>query len=286
MIGEASPVAKLAALLRDCRRIVALTGAGCSTGSGIPDYRDADGNWKHSQPVLYPDFVSRADIRRRYWARSSLGWPRFAVASPNPAHHALAALEQQGFLATVITQNVDGLHQRAGSRKVIDLHGRLDMVRCLNCSARLHRADWQAELAAQNPGWSGDVARLAPDGDAEPGTADYASFQVPSCRSCGGVLKPDVVFYGEAVLEEVRNAAEAAVRQADALLVVGSSLMVYSGFRLVREAAAAGKRVVAINLGRTRADKLIDIRWPEDCARGLPALLGALGGGALRHPAP
>jgi NAD-dependent SIR2 family protein deacetylase len=275
-----SGAAELASLLGGCSRVVALTGAGCSTGSGIPDYRDTAGNWKHAQPVLYPDFIARPEVRRRYWARSALGWPRFAEARPNAAHEALAELERRGLLAGVITQNVDGLHQQAGSQSVIDLHGRLDFVRCLGCNARLPRHAWQAELARENPGWAGDVIRLGPDGDAVPASGDYASFRVPGCQVCAGPLKPDVVFYGEAVPDKVRAAANSAVEQADALLVVGSSLMVYSGFRLVRDAAAAGKAVAAINLGRTRADHLLALHWREDCATALPALLRLLDPGA------
>lgn len=253
-----------------------LTGAGCSTASGIPDYRDPDGAWKHSRPVQYPDFIGSASVRRRYWARSSLGWPRFAAAEPNAAHRALAELERSGLLAGLITQNVDGLHQRAGSEAVIDLHGRLDVVRCLQCEARLPRADWQAELCGCNPGWSSAPGEPAPDGDATPATADYEGFQVPGCPDCGGILKPDVVFFGEALRADVSGAARRLVAEADALLVVGSSLMVYSGFSLVRDTVAAGKPAVAINLGRTRADDLLAHRWREDCTHALPALLAAL----------
>ncbi len=284
--GEVPAVAAVARLLRDCRRIVALTGAGCSTASGIPDYRDADGSWKHAPPVLFPDFVNRPEVRHRYWARSTLGWPRFVAARPNAAHLALAELEARGLLGTVITQNVDGLHQRAGSRQVIDLHGRLDTVRCLGCEARLSRATWQTELTEKNPHWAARAASLAPDGDAEPVTADYAGFHVPPCQLCGGVLKPDVVFYGEAVPAAVSSAAQTAMAEADGILVVGSSLMVYSGFRLVRDAAAAGKWVAAINLGRTRADELLAAHWREDCTRALPTLLTVLGGCAPQRSAP
>jgi NAD-dependent SIR2 family protein deacetylase len=272
----AAGAAALAGLLRRHRRIVALTGAGCSTGSGIPDYRDADGGWKHSRPVLYPDFVGNPEVRRRYWARSSLGWPRFAAAQPNPAHHGLAGLERLGLLGGIVTQNVDRLHQRAGSQAVVDLHGRLDMVRCLDCDTRLSRTDWQAELCRANPEWSSPAAQPAPDGDAIPEAADCPDFRVPGCPDCGGILKPDVVFYGEAVPADVGSAARTAIGQADALLVVGSSLMVYSGFRLVRDAVAAGKPAVAINLGRTRADDLLAHHWREDCVRALPALIEAL----------
>lgn len=266
----------MATLLRQHSRIIALTGAGCSTGSGIPDYRDTAGNWKHSRPVLYPDFIGNPEVRRRYWARSSLGWPPFAAALPNQAHQALATLERSGLLSGVITQNVDRLHQRAGSQAVVDLHGRLDVVRCLGCNARLPRAEWQAELGRENPDWSGTVAEPAPDGDAVPAVEDYTSFRVPGCRVCNGILKPDVVFYGEAVPAEVSSTARNAIGAADALLVVGSSLMVYSGFQLVRDAVAAGKPVAAVNLGRTRADELLTLHWREDCVTALPALLRCL----------
>lgn len=256
---------------------MALTGAGCSTASGIPDYRDVDGGWKHSRPILYPDFVGSPEVRRRYWARSSLGWPRFAAAQPNAAHRGLAELERRGLLSGIVTQNVDRLHQHAGSTAVIDLHGRLDVVRCLGCDVRLARDAWQAELGRANPQWTGAPASPAPDGDAVPEAADPPDFQVPGCPACGAIMKPDVVFYGEAVPVAVGSAARLAIDQADALLVVGSSLMVFSGFRLVRDAVAAGKPVAAINLGRTRADDLLVQHWREDCARALPVLLARLG---------
>ncbi|MBN8279618.1 MAG: NAD-dependent protein deacetylase [Gammaproteobacteria bacterium] len=271
------PATEIARLLLDRAPVLALTGAGCSTRSGIPDYRDADGGWKHARPVLYQDFLRDAGIRSRYWARSTLGWPRFAAAAPNPAHAALARLEDAGIVQAIVTQNVDGLHQLAGSRAVVDLHGRLDRVRCLDCGQRLARAAWQQRLASLNPGWNDAAARLAPDGDAVPTREDLAGFRVPGCDRCGGIVKPDVVFYGEAIPEEVRAAAAEAVARAGAVLVVGSSLMVWSGYRLVRDAAATGKPVVAINLGRTRGDDLLACHWRTDCAGALPELAGMLG---------
>ena len=171
---------------------------------------------------------------------------------------------------------MDRLHQRAGSEAVIDLHGRLDVVRCLGCDGRLTRHDWQAELCRANPEWSHQPVRPAPDGDAILVAADCPDFQVPGCPDCGGILKPDVVFYGESVPADIGGAACRLVEQADALLVIGSSLMVYSGFRLVRDAATAGKPVAAINLGRTRADGLLAHQWREDCTRALPALVAIL----------
>jgi len=174
---------------------------------------------------------------------------------------------------------VDRLHQRAGSKGVVDLHGRLDRVRCLDCGARLTRADWQGELCSANPAWSNELARPGPDGDAIPVAGEYPDFEVPACPACGGIVKPDVVFYGEAVPADVSSAARRTVEQADVLLVIGSSLMVYSGFRLVRDAVAAGKPVVAINLGRTRADDLLAHHWREDCSLALPALIKILATG-------
>jgi len=171
---------------------------------------------------------------------------------------------------------VDRLHQRAGSEAVIDLHGRLDVVRCLACGSRLARSDWQGYLVRSNPEWSNAPARPGPDGDANPVAGEYPDFEVPGCPDCGGIVKPDVVFYGEAVPAEVSISARRAIEQADALLVIGSSLMVFSGFRLVRDAVAAGKPVAAINLGRTRADDLLAHHWREDCTLALPALAKVL----------
>lgn len=261
----------LAAFLDRYPRLAVLTGAGCSTASGIPDYRDAEGAWKHTRPMSFADFTGSEAARRRYWAGSLGGWPRVERAQPNQAHHALAELERRGRVAQVITQNVDGLHQRAGSRRVLDLHGRLDTVECLDCGARQDRADVQALLVAWNPA-SGGMAPSRPDGDAAV-AGDLASFRVPDCRECGGVLKPGVVFFGESVPRARVAAALAAIEGADALLVAGSSLMVYSGYRFVLAARAHGRPVAAINHGRTRADHLLAVKWAAACEEALPRLL-------------
>jgi NAD-dependent SIR2 family protein deacetylase len=250
-----------------------LTGAGCSTDSGIPDYRDADGAWKRAQPVTLQAFMSDPLTRRRYWARSLLGWQRFGRAAPNAAHRALAQLEQQGHVEQLVTQNVDRLHQAAGSKAVIDLHGRMDLVRCMDCWRLQPRSELQDELIALNPSWTQLDARIAPDGDADLDGLDFSTFEVPPCSYCAGVLKPDVVFFGESVPKERVDAAMYHLHQADAMLVVGSSLMVYSGYRFAQMAAAAGKPVAAINLGRTRADDLLTLKITEPCARALSALL-------------
>src|SRR5262245_54540433 len=209
------------------RRLFVLTGAGCSTNSGIPDYRDRDGNWKRTQPVRFQAFVAEDATRRRYWARSMVGWRRFGQAQPNDAHHALVRLEANGQCKVLLTQNVDRLHQAAGSRAVIDLHGRLDRVRCMACSATSPRGDFQERLVRLNAAWEELDATALPDGDADLDHLDFTGFTVPPCAACGGVLKPDVVFFGESVPRDQVALAQEHLEDADAMLVVGSSLMVY-----------------------------------------------------------
>lgn len=254
-------------------RLVVLTGAGCSTNSGIPDYRDTDGQWKRTPPVTFQAFMATEDTRRRYWARSMVGWRRFGRAQPNGAHHALARLEAQGRSSLLVTQNVDRLHQAAGNSNVIDLHGRLDQVRCLGCGATLSRAAFQDELSSANPQWLAHDAADAPDGDADLDGVDFAAFIVPACRACGGILKPDVVFFGETVPRDIVATARDHVDQADAMLVVGTSLMVYSGFRFVRAAADRRIPIAAVNLGRTRADDLLSLKLEAPCDEALAFLL-------------
>ncbi|MCF7750363.1 NAD-dependent protein deacetylase [Bacillus subtilis subsp. subtilis] len=263
----------LAAFIDRAQRLFVLTGAGCSTDSGIPDYRDADGQWKRTPPVTYQAFMGERATRQRYWARSLLGWPRFGHARPNGTHAALAALEARGQVELLLTQNVDRLHQRAGSNVVIDLHGRLDQVRCMGCETRVPREDFQHLLLSHNPGWDQLDAAQAPDGDADLDDVDFSHFQVPGCPQCGGIFKPDVVFFGENVPRERVATVQAHLQQADAVLVVGSSLMVYSGFRFVQAAANAGLPVAALNLGRTRADDLLSLKIAQPCAPALAFLL-------------
>ncbi len=264
------------AVLRDFiarhRRIFVLTGAGCSTESGIPDYRDTDGSWKRSPPVSFQAFMGSVAVRRRYWARSFVGWPHLRRAEPNGAHAALARLEQRGRLELLLTQNVDGLHQAAGSSEVIDLHGRLDRVLCTDCHGLSSRDDMQAELLRLNPAWARLQGRAAPDGDADLEGLPFSGFAVPSCARCDGVLKPDVVFFGERVPPDRVEEAMRRLDRADAVLVVGSSLMVYSGYRFVQSAVQAGKPVAAVNLGRTRADELLTLKVRQPCALALAAL--------------
>lgn len=293
-----TPASLLTEFLEDCDNLFVLTGAGCSTDSGIPDYRDAEGSWKVSKPIQYGDFVRSVAVRRRYWARSFVGWRRIEQAQPNDVHRALVRLEEAGKTSVLVTQNVDVLHQRAGSREVIDLHGRLDRVECLGCGTSFERQQFQEELERLNPGWFGEVeeARAAvrkmappgaeevvgvetvrPDGDVDLGAVEYSAFQVPPCLRCGGVLKPAVVFFGEAVPKPRVARALTALGRSDGLLVVGSSLMVWSGYRFARKAHELGIPIVILNLGKTRADDEATLKIPAHCGETLTAAVGRLG---------
>jgi NAD-dependent SIR2 family protein deacetylase len=255
------------------QRLFVLTGAGCSTNSGIPDYRDSNGNWKRQQPVTYQAFMGEEATRRRYWARSLIGWRRFGRARPNDAHRALARLEATGKCELVLTQNVDRLHQAAGSSRVIDLHERLDLVRCMGCARTVMREELQHDMGRLNTPWLDLDASDAPDGDADLDTQDFSSFAVPACRHCEGVLKPDVVFFGENVARDLVDTALGHLQQADAMLIVGSSLMVYSGFRFVQMATRWGMPIAAVNLGWTRADELLALKVEQPCEQALAFLL-------------
>ena len=260
----------LASLLSG-RRWLALTGAGVSTDSGIPDYRGPDS--RQTNPIQYGDFLRHPDARRRYWARSMMGFRSFGAAEPNEGHRALAALG-----VPVITQNVDDLHGTAGSRPVVDLHGLIGRVVCLDCGHLSDRGDLQRRLEDANPHVTGRIpaghAELRPDGDAD--VAIPADFAVPPCAVCGGVLKPDVVFFGESVPKPRVAEAFALVDRSDALLVAGSSLTVMSGLRFVRHAARQGKPVAIVNRGRTRADDLADVRLDAGTTPTLVGLARAL----------
>jgi NAD-dependent SIR2 family protein deacetylase len=255
------------------RRVLVLTGAGISTDSGIPGYRDDNGEWKRSPPITVQEFLGTLAMRQRYWARSMVGWPVVAHAQPNAAHTALARLEAAGHVPTLVTQNVDGLHQRAGSREVIELHGGIDGVTCLDCGMQHARASIQQTLEADNPALLNVTAETAADGDAHLEWHDLGGFRIPACSNCGGLLKPAVVFFGESVPKERVEAASHALDAADAVLVVGSSLMVYSGYRFCKLAAEAGKPIAAINLGKTRADDLIGLKVEASAVDVLPRLV-------------
>lgn len=273
MIAEAE---SLVEFLSRNESVTALSGAGVSTASGIPDYRDRDGNRKHAEPIQFSNFINSGDARKRYWARSYLGWQRFSRARPNGAHEALARLESGGTIDTLITQNVDGLHTAAGSRRVVNLHGELSRVRCLSCNATSCRDEYQQRLKAHNPDWHAEVYRYQPDGDAELAAGSHGEFRVPDCGGCGGLVKPNVVMFGESVPKiRVREAMDSIART-NALLVVGSSLMVFSGFRFAREACAQQKPVAIVNRGRTRADGFAALKVDHDCASVLSAALDKL----------
>jgi NAD-dependent SIR2 family protein deacetylase len=271
-------LAGMTALLADSERLFVITGAGISAPSGIGTYRNHEGEWQRSAPIQHQDFVSKAASRRRYWARSMRGWPSFRDAQPNPAHDALVRLEQTGRVQTVVTQNVDGLHQRAGQTRLIELHGNLGEVVCLDCAARQPREVLQDWLESHNGAWLGGETRARPDGDAEfLDVRHFDDFCEPACQ-CGGVLKPDVVFYGDSVPRSRVDAVRAELSRSDAVLVVGSSLMVYSSFRFAKEARTLGLPLTAVNQGRTRADDWLDCKWAADSVCALPALVKELCG--------
>lgn len=273
-------------MVRDHPRLVVLTGAGISAASGIPTYRNDRGEWQRSDPIQHQEFISQAAKRRRYWARSMNGWPYVRASRPNAAHRALAGLERLGYVHLLVTQNVDRLHQGAGSRRVVDLHGRLDRVLCRGCGAVVDRDRFQRELKAANPDYASFRAEIRPDGDAEVEERWVDGFRVPGCRACDGLLMPDVVFFGGTVPGERVARVRAAVDAADALLVAGSSLMVYSGFRFCRQAVDAGKPLLIVNRGATRADDLATLKIGADCAGVLRGLqLGLRESGVAPAPA-
>jgi NAD-dependent SIR2 family protein deacetylase len=256
-------------------RLVVLTGAGVSTDSGIPDYRGPRpvGAPPTRMPMTYQEFVASPVNQQRYWARAHVGWSRMGTAEPNAGHRALARLEALGRVELLVTQNVDGLHERAGSRELVALHGRIADVVCLDCRSVTGRAAVQARMAALNPGWAARHAdaTVRPDGDVELDAT--RGFVVPACERCGGRLKPHVVFFGENVPKDRVLRATEAVNRADALLVVGSSLTVMSGFRFVRQAARAGKPVVVVNRGTTRGDDLASYKLEMGCSEFLTGLV-------------
>jgi NAD-dependent SIR2 family protein deacetylase len=265
----AGDVDRLVEFISANQRLLVLTGAGISTKSGIPAYRDHTGQWLQRRPILYQDFLRCAHTRRRYWARSYFGWPVMAEARVNAAHRALVDLERARGLGWLITQNVDGLHRRAGQREVLELHGRLDRVFCMDCGQVGCRAELQRRLLDLNTDWTAKVHGINADGDAELDQNDWPGFRVADCPACGGTLKPQVVFFGESVPAATRQAVGEAIAAAGAVLVVGSSLVVGSAYRLVRDAAARGLPVAAINQGRTRADELLEFKVDAACDEAL-----------------
>jgi NAD-dependent SIR2 family protein deacetylase len=262
--------------------VLVLSGAGLSTESGIPDYRGPTGLARRATPMSYQDFTGNAGARRRYWARSYLGWRHIARSEPNDGHRAVAELSRRGLLTGIITQNVDGLQQAAGAFGVTELHGSLHRVACLSCGQRTPRAELDRRLAAANPGWDARLAAVGstdrrPDGDAVLDDAAAESFQVAGCAACHGVLKPDVVFFGENVPGTRVQACYAMVERSRALLVLGSSLTVMSGFRFVRHAARLGRPVVIVNQGATRGDGYAAVTLDAPLGQTLTTLVSALG---------
>jgi NAD-dependent SIR2 family protein deacetylase len=269
-------VERLGAFIEAHERLLVVTGAGVSTHSGIPAYRDGSGQWLQRRPILYQEFLRCADTRRRYWARSYFGWPVMAAARVNDAHRALVALEEAGRLAGLVTQNVDGLHQRAGQRGLVELHGRLDRVFCLDCGAVGSRAELQERLVELNRAFTAEVDGINADGDARLDDRDWPGFRVADCPACGGTLKPQVVFFGETVPPATRSAVSDAIAAASGVLVVGSSLVVGSAYRLVRDAAARGLPIAAVNRGRTRADELLEFKVDAGCETALAAAVSGI----------
>ncbi len=276
MSPSSADLDRLCALARG-RSVVALTGAGVSTESGIPDYRSPEALARGPRrPVQGPEFARSELARRRYWARSALGWDRMRLATPNVGHRALAALEEGGVVAHLVTQNVDRLHHKAGSRRVTELHGALADVACLACGGREDRDALQARILALNPGWTERAGALAPDGDAELEAGEIERFRVPACTRCGGVLKPAVVFFGDGVPRVVVDEAFGAVDAARLLLVVGSSLAVYSGYRFLRRAVERGIPVAIVNRGPVRGEEHAAVKVEAAAGETLEALARGL----------
>lgn len=253
--------------------VLVLSGAGLSTESGIPDYRGPTGSRRRSTPMTYQEFTRSSASRRRYWARSHLGWKVIATASPNAGHRAVARLQDLGLVRDVITQNVDGLHQAAGAQRVVELHGGLDRVVCLGCTARSTRRELDARLRQLNGGFAASVARVNADGDADVPDEALDGFVVADCLTCGGPLKPDVVFFGETVPKDRVQRCFELVDQARAVLVLGSSLTVMSGYRFVLAARKQGKAVAIVNQGVTRGDAKAAARVDAPLGQALPRLV-------------
>ncbi|OBK19500.1 SIR2 family NAD-dependent protein deacylase [Mycobacterium asiaticum] len=269
---------ELVALLSG-RRVAALTGAGLSTDSGIPDYRGPDS--PPSNPMTIRQFTADPAFRQRYWARNHVGWRHMDDTQPNAGHRALATLERAGVVTGVITQNVDLLHTKAGSRNVVNLHGTYAQVACLNCGHTMTRAALAEQLEALNPGFierAEAVGGLAVAPDADAVVADTAAFRYLDCPRCAGMLKPDIVYFGESVPKDRVAQAYSLVNEAEALLVAGSSLTVFSGYRFVRHAAAAGIPVAILNRGPTRGDHLAAVKVDGGCSELLTLLANELPG--------
>ncbi|MGB1158700.1 MAG: NAD-dependent protein deacetylase [Porticoccaceae bacterium] len=255
--------------LVNSKKWLVLTGAGISAQSGVPTYRDKNGVWQRKPPVTHQQFMQDHQARQRFWSRNMVGWRFMSQAKPNHAHRALAELEKCNALDHVVTQNVDGLHQQAGSLKVTDLHGRIDRVSCMACGTSQSRKTLQNWLEQNNPDYVQLSGHLGPDGDAEIDDLDYSNLMVPPCEKCGGILKPDAVFYGDSVPKQRLAKVEELMQEAEGLVVIGSSLTVFSGYRFCLWAQQQDKPIVILNEGQTRADPMATINYRGPCSPAL-----------------
>ncbi|XP_076472917.1 NAD-dependent protein lipoamidase sirtuin-4, mitochondrial-like [Babylonia areolata] len=272
-------VSQLTEFVSRAKRLFVLTGAGISTESGIPDYRsEGVGLYATSKnrPVNYADFLNSSEIRQRYWARNYVGWPRFSSFLPNQAHRILSQWENAGKIHWLVTQNVDALHYKAGSSQVTELHGSAHRVVCLSCHSKVPRIAVQAQIKALNPDWHAHSSQMAPDGDISLTPEQVQGFKVPECQRCGGILKPEIVFFGDNVPRTTVNFTFDRLGESDAMLVAGSSVEVYSGFRLANRAAESHIPIAILNIGQTRADKLASLKIRSRCGHTLQRVHDAL----------
>ena len=263
------PFTLLENFLSSKKHLVILSGAGISVSSGIPTYRDIKGNWQRSQPIQHRDFILHKATRQKYWARSYAGWPSIEDAEPTLSHYAITSLEKLGKVGLVVTQNVDRLHQKSGTKNVIDLHGRLDKVVCIDCRANYKRNWVQKQLEGDNSFLSQD-GLPAPDGDTEIENEQTSLLILPRCSSCPGILKPEVVFFGDQVDKNIVKRVYEQLDLADGLLIIGTSLQLFSGYRFCRYAAKINLPIATINPGKVRGEELIStiIRSEADKAFG------------------
>lgn len=261
-------VRKLKEFIDKHHRLCILTGAGISTESGIPDYRSAEvGLYARSnhKPILYKEFCNNEAIRRRYWARNYIGWPRFSSLKPNITHEILKDLEYVGKVECIVTQNVDNLHSKAGSKKVIELHGTAFRIMCFNCDQKIYRHELQEVFQKLNPSMVATTQMIRPDGDVELSQAQVENFNVPACNNCGGILKPDITFFGENISRNIVEKVKNNIENSDALLILGTSLATFSSYRIVLQAVEANKPIAIVNIGKTRADEFINLKLEGRC---------------------
>lgn len=271
-----SIIDQLITSLEGKRKIWILSGAGISAASGIPTYRDHHGNWQAGNPIQHNEFINKESSRKRYWARSMVGWKITDRALPNAAHKAVTRLQQHSLVSKIVTQNVDRLHSNSGAQDVIDLHGRIDQIICLDCLQKTRRAEYQPRLIEYNPDLDNYASRILPDGDAHIDNFDSERVNIPPCENCGGILMPDVIFFGGIVPKERVQKAFDSLSSADCLLVVGSSLKVFSGFRFPRWAHQNKLPLYAINQGQMRGKEMFDLIVPESCEQVLPEIVDKL----------